>query len=362
MFICFPSRYRIRPPRGPVAPGSMMQGLLCRRHAGLVAVPDLQGRLLDGAAERERQRPGQSRPESDIHGIQAGRGQFGGLAARQERDPRDGGGDGSQETPHRGVGHLIHRFLLGAGRSRKHHVGLQDHALQRHPLRVKLVEDRPQDVLRHLAATLQGMLAVHEHFRLDDGDQSGFLAQRGIAGQRLRVGLDAASAGNAIAQGEHRAPLGETGTHLKVLLESKTQSVQTLGDFLSGMTGHVLGTDVNLDAGDDPRIGDDLDEGSAIFLLLADRLVVEDRPTDGLAEAGRGHDQLPIGAAGLLGLGNPQPGESFVAGRSAFIHRQQALVVGDQRPRGVYQRLCIHLGLLHFQSRISGMSTPCSSM
>jgi hypothetical protein len=92
-----------------------------------------------------------------------------GLAARQERNPWNGSGDGSQETPHRGVGHLVHRFLLGAGQSRKHHVGLQDHALQHHPLCVKLVENRSQDFLRYLTASLQGMLAVHEHFRLDDG-------------------------------------------------------------------------------------------------------------------------------------------------------------------------------------------------
>ena len=128
------------------------------------------------------------------------------------------------------------------------------------------------------------------------------------------------------------------------------------------MTCHVLGTDVNFDAGNDSRIDEDFDKGSAIFLLLADRLVVEDRAADALTEAGRGHDQLAIGAPGLLGLGNPQLGESFVAGWSAFIHRQQALVAGDQRPRGVYKLLRIHLGLPHFQFRISGMSAPCSSM
>ena len=128
------------------------------------------------------------------------------------------------------------------------------------------------------------------------------------------------------------------------------------------MTCHVLCAGVHFDAGNDSRIGDDFNKGSAIFLLLADRLVVEDRATDALTETGRGHNQLPIGAPGLLGLGNSQLGKSFVAGWIAFIHRQQALVVGDQRPRGVYQLLRIHLGLLHFQLRISGMSWPCLSM
>ena len=105
------------------------------------------------------------------------------------------------------------------------------------------------------------------------------------------------------------------------------------------MTCHVLCAGVNFDAGNDSRIGDDFDKGSAIFLLLADRLVVEDRATDALTETGRGHNQLPIGAPGLLGLGNPQLGKSFVAGWIAFIHRQQALVVGDQRLGSGYKLL-----------------------
>src|SRR5208283_4595914 len=136
----------------------------------------------------------------------------------------------------------------------------------------------------------------------------------------------------------------------------------TFGYSLSGMTCQVLGTDVNFDAGNDSRIDEHFDKGSAIVLLLADRLVVEDRATDAFAEAGRGHNQLPIGAPSLLGLGNPQFGKSFVAGWIAFIHCQQALVTGDQRPRGVDKRLRIHLGLLHFQLRISGRSSPCLSM
>lgn len=116
-----------------------------------------------------------------LHGIQPGRGQFTGLAARQERNHRNCGGDCSQQTPHRGVGYLVHRFLILAGQSRKRHVGLQDHSLQRHTLSVQLVENCSLDFFRYLKAPLQGVLAVHEHFRLDDEDQSGFLAQRGFA-------------------------------------------------------------------------------------------------------------------------------------------------------------------------------------
>jgi len=36
-------------PRGPIAPGTMPQGLLRRFHVGLFAPPNLQSRLLNGA-------------------------------------------------------------------------------------------------------------------------------------------------------------------------------------------------------------------------------------------------------------------------------------------------------------------------
>ena len=92
--------------------------------------------------------------------------------------------------------------------------------------------------------------------------------------------------GMPVAHGNHRAPLGKTGAHLKVFSQAVAQAVQTFGYFLSGMTCQVLCTGVDLDAGNDSRIGEDFDKGSAIFLLLADRLVVEDRATNALTETG----------------------------------------------------------------------------
>src|SRR5208337_3129760 len=191
---------------------------------------------------------------------------------------------------------------------------------------------------------------------------SGFLAQGGIASQSLRVGLDATPTGKAIARGNHRAPLSKTGAYFKIFFKAVAQSVQTFGYFLSGVTCHVLCAGINFYAGYYPRLDDDLNEGSAIFLLLADGLVIEDCATTALTETGGRHNQLAIGAPGLLGLRNPQLCKSFIAGRITLIHCQQALVTSHQRPRGVYKLLRIHLELPHFQVRISGRSSPCLSM
>ena len=75
---------------------------------------------------------------------------------------------------------------------------------------------------------------------------------------------------------------------------------------------------------------------------MANRLVVEDEAANALSKTWRGYNQFPIGAPGLLGLGDAQFGKSIVARRIAFIHRQQALVVGDQYPRGVPNLLSVH--------------------
>src|SRR5271170_5236413 len=65
---------------------------------------------------------------------------------------------------------------------------------------------------------------------------------------------------------------------------------------------------------------------------------------------------------GLLGLQNSNCGEALVAGAIALVHREQALVVGDPHRRDVREHLRIHLESPHFQLRISGRSSPCSSM
>ena len=180
------------------------------------------------------------------------------------------------------------------------------------------------------------MRAVHQHFRLDNGNQSGFLAQRGVARQRVRVGLDATAAGNVIADGNHRPPLGKTRAHLKIFLEPVAQAVQTFGDFFAGMSGQVLCSGIYFDAGNDSRIGEDFEKRSAVLFLLADGFVVKNRATDALAETGRGHNQFPIRAPGLHRLRNVELCESFVTGRIAFIHRQQTFVVGNKFAGSIY--------------------------
>jgi hypothetical protein len=173
-----------------------------------------------------------------------------------------------------GTGHQFHRFLLGAVRTRKRHIGLQDHTFQHHSLSVKLLENRSPNLFTDFATTLQGVLTLHQHFRLYHGNQSAFLTQRGVSGQCLRVSLDTASARNPFAYRNHSAPFGETGAHLQILSQAAAQSVQALRDFLAQMKRQVFRADVDFYPGNDSRFLDHLNEGRAIVLPLADGLVV----------------------------------------------------------------------------------------
>ena len=54
--------------------------------------------------------------------------------------------------------------------------------------------------------------------------------------------------------------------------------------------------------------------------------------------------------------------EAFVAGRRAFVHREQALAVGHHPVCRFDKLQCVHAPAAHFQLRISGRSSPCSSI
>jgi hypothetical protein len=130
---------------------AMAQRLLGRLHVGSLAVPDLERWLLDRAAKREPQRP-RAPARAKIHGVQPRRRQLPGLPTGEERDPWHRGGNDSQQTRERGISHLLRGWPLGTARAGQHHVGLEDHRLERHPLGVQAGEHRAEHLFGDLAA------------------------------------------------------------------------------------------------------------------------------------------------------------------------------------------------------------------
>src|ERR1700677_111181 len=76
-------------PRRAIALGSVGKSVLRQKHVRLLASPNLQSRLLNGTGKGERESPGKTLSEPNVHCIQPGRSEFTGLAAGQKRDCRN---------------------------------------------------------------------------------------------------------------------------------------------------------------------------------------------------------------------------------------------------------------------------------
>ncbi len=157
------------------------------------------------------------------------------------------------------------------------------------------MKDSPQDFFGDFGTPRQSVFTFHQNFRLDYRDHARLLAKCRVAGQSLGIGVDASPTRDVIADGNHGTPLGKTRAYWNILLEAVPQAVQTFSDFLSGVTGHFLGTLIDLDPRDDPRVDKNPKEGPAVFGLLADRFVKKDGTADAFAQAGRGDHHLTVG-------------------------------------------------------------------
>ena len=128
--------------------------------------------------------------------------------------------------------------------------------------------------LGDVLAACDVMVAVHQHFRLDDRHDAVFLRQRGIARQRLGIGIDAVVGRECRADIDHRAPFGEARAQLVIFDEALAQAVQAFGDGFARASGQRLGAVIHLDAGHRAGRFDQLDQRRAVLGLLADGFVI----------------------------------------------------------------------------------------
>ena len=116
-----------------------------------------------------------------IDGIQVNRSIFLRLAAREESDSGYCGRHGALESLDSGFSNLLGSVFGLARLTGCHHVGLQQSSFQVNVVVVESLVDSGQNGLGHLLGTIQVVITVREHFRLDDRDQSVSLADRSIA-------------------------------------------------------------------------------------------------------------------------------------------------------------------------------------
>ena len=185
--------------------------------------------------------------------------------------------------------------------ARQHHVRLEEDALERDPLRLQRGEHGLEHRVGDLVRALDGVRPVLEDLGLHDRHDARFLAQRGVAGQRVGVHVDAVRRRQRVGDRVGGAPLGEPGTERVVLGQTLTQPVEPFGHGLTVGAGQRLRAGVDLDARDDALVGQQLRERRAVGARLADRLVEEDDAADEVADLGSGEQQVAVGAAQLLG-------------------------------------------------------------
>jgi hypothetical protein len=127
---------------------------------------------------------------------------------------------------------------------------------------------------------LDRVRAVHQDLGLDDRDEPFVHAERGVARERVGIGAQAVVARQRVGDRDHGAPLGEARAEAAVLDEPLAEAVETLGNHLVRGERQRLGALVDLDAGDDALVGEELRERRTVARLLPDRLVEEDHAAD----------------------------------------------------------------------------------
>ena len=265
-----------------------------------------------------------------------------------ERNATPGTAAGTVRRRQRTVASAISsfEFWLRALQSGNDHIGLQNHAFEQDSLRHELRKNGVLSSFRNLGTTLHRMVAIHQHFGFDDGNQAGLLAQaphtaresRAFASRQPSLGMP--------------SPIVMTARHLAKRAPIFTYSASRSRSpsspsviFSSGMRSHRLGSSVDLDAGNNADLFQCLCERDSRSRLLTNSFVHQDGAVQTITESRGSDNHVAIGAPHLLGLRNADRGKAFVGGRCTFIHGQQAFVTGDHGFCRIVQLTSIHLRL-----------------
>ena len=137
-------------------------------------------------------------------------------------------------------------------------------------------------------------------------------------------------AGDLVTDRDDRAPLREAGAEPVVGLEPFAEAVEALGHGLAGRVRERLRALVDLDAGDDPLLCEQLRERRAVERLLADRLVEEDHAADEVLRARSREQEVAVGAPVVLGRIDPDRVEALLDRAVALVRGQDSLARRDE--------------------------------
>ena len=230
-------------------------------------LPSLQDRLLQRARTRSLSPRLRREP---VHRVEMDGRLSGRLSAGQEEDARHGRWHESPQDADRLSGDLGNRCLLRLLLAGNDHARFEQHVLENQPVSMQGSEDFVQDGFGHLGAALESMAAVHQHLGLDDRHDAFVLADRGVTGQRVRVGLDREPAWQRVGDVVDRTPLREARALSLVVAEALGKAVQSLRDLIAGRMRERKLAGVDLDAGHDALARDQLRQRYARWFSSVD--------------------------------------------------------------------------------------------
>ena len=170
--------------------------------------------------------------------------------------------------------------------ARDGHGRLEEGALEVDAVLRQVLVHLSENLLLDAGGRLEVVVAVHENLRLDDGDEAGLLAGASIAGEAPGSLLLAEGSRGLGGDLEDHAPLAEAGALLVVGLRAAEEAVEASAPCLDGVaTREGLEASVNLDARDNAKLLQAIDEGGAVSVVLVQGLFVENGARDVLAEA-----------------------------------------------------------------------------
>jgi hypothetical protein len=314
---------------GAVAARPAAQRFGAGRQVVVPAPPRGQGWILKRSAVGEADGPGLG-TRQPVDRVQVDGGLARLLSAGQEDDPRHGRGHVPAQAPQCRVRHLLHRRRLRALLAGDHHVGLQQHPLQKDTLFEQGVEDGVEHRAGDLRAALEAVRALHQHFRFDDRHELLLLTKGGVARERMSIGRHAGVSRQPSADADDRPPFREPRAKLPIFDEPIAQAVEPLGDRLARRASKRLGAGIDLDAGQHAGILQHAGQRDAARSSLPDSLVVHDCAADPGADTRRREQHLPVRTAALFGRRNVQGREPTRQRADGLVRREDALAPRDQ--------------------------------
>ena len=203
------------------------------------------------------------------------------------------------------------------------------------------VEHFVQNSLGDLGTAVDAVVAVDQDLGLNDRHDATLLADRGIAGKRFGVGLNRNPTRKGVGHVVDGAPFREACALLLVTIKALRQSVQPLGDFVTGCVGQWNLAGIDLDPRHDALVCRQLRYRRPVVGPLTQCFLIKDDATDEFTEPRRCQQHEAIDSSILL--------RRLDAYRLESLGDRGAAFIGGQYPFALlYQRSyrCLKLALI----------------